>query len=165
MTEFIEGNLRIRFPDWMTAEKFDDQASHGLSHCMKAVDFIVEVPNEYIAFIELKDPDNPDAPEAAKEEFLSEGLDHNLYCKYRDTFLYQWACDRLDRPVYYWVIIALGVLERQYLDRRADQLKRKLPLIGPESGNWKRPIVNGCSVFNIETWNQYQPDILLERIP
>lgn len=164
MTEFIEGNLRIRFPDRMTAERFDDHASHGLSHCMKAVDFIVEVP-EFIAFIELKDPDHPNAPEARKEVYISEKLNHDLCYKYRDTFLYQWARNRLDgRPIYYWVIIALSAMTRTELDTLADELKRKLPLTGPKSGNWNRQIVNDCTVYNIETWRQYHPDNLLEQI-
>ena len=169
MTEFIEGNLRIKFPDGMTVEKFDDQTNHGLSHCMKAVDFIVGVPDEYIAFIELKNPDDPNAPETEIERFISKfsrgDLDHDLYYKYRDTFLYQWARERLDgRPIKYWVIIALDKLTSLYLYNRTDQLKRKIPLMGPKSGNWNRQIVDDCTVYNIETWRQYHPDILLEQI-
>ena len=169
MTEFIEGNLRIKFPDRMTAEKFDDQACHGLSHCMKAVDFIVKVPDEYIAFIELKNPDHPNAPEAEIERYIEKfsknELDHDLCYKYRDTFLYQWASERLDwRPIKYWVIIALDRLTSGHPNNRADQLKRKIPLIGPKSGNWNRQIVNDCAVYNIETWRRYHPDILLEQV-
>lgn len=151
----------------MRAEKFDDAVSHGLSHCMKAVDFIVEGP-EFIAFIELKDPENPDATESRKKQFFtkfrSAKLDSNLYYKYRDTFLYQWACDRLHKPICYWVIIAFSELTKKDLLHRTNALKNKLPLVGPKAGNWQRPIVNACTVYNIETWNQAQPDILLERI-
>lgn len=43
MTVLIEGNLQITIPGAVQARKFDDGASHGLTHCMKAVDFIVEL--------------------------------------------------------------------------------------------------------------------------
>ena len=42
MTTLTEGNLRITFPGDMNVRKFDSPESHGLTHCMKAVDFIAE---------------------------------------------------------------------------------------------------------------------------
>ena len=60
MTTLREGNLQITFPQGAKVRRFDDRASHGLSHCMKAVDFIVEEVNR-TSFIELKDPDHPNA--------------------------------------------------------------------------------------------------------
>jgi hypothetical protein len=42
MTVFTEGNLQITFPSGVAAKKFD-HSGHGLTHCMKAVDFIVEL--------------------------------------------------------------------------------------------------------------------------
>ena len=70
MTEFIEGNPRIRFLDRMTVGKFDDHTNHYLSHCMKATSFIIGVPDEYIALIELKNPDYPSARETETERFI-----------------------------------------------------------------------------------------------
>ena len=64
MTEFIEENLRMKFPDRMTAERFDVQASNDLSYCMKTADFIAGVPEEFIALIGLRNPDHPNAPGA-----------------------------------------------------------------------------------------------------
>ena len=55
MTVLREGDLQITINDAIEARKFDDEASHGLSHCMKAVDFVVELPDRYL-FIEVKDP-------------------------------------------------------------------------------------------------------------
>ena len=46
-----EGNLELYLPDDVRAKKFDD-STHGLSHCMKAVDFIVETSDKII-FIEF----------------------------------------------------------------------------------------------------------------
>ena len=168
MTTLREGNLQITFPRDARARKFDDGASHGLSHCMKAVDFIVEEADR-ILFIEIKDPDDPNAEETRRKEFvhkfLSGDLDNDLKYKYRDTFLYQWASGGVNQPIYYWVIVALHTLTEAELSARTDDLKRKLPLRGPLSGKWKQPIVADCMVFNIDTWNRHLPHFPLSRIP
>ena len=54
----------------MTVGKFDDHTNHYLSHCMKATSFIIGVPDEYIALIELKKPDHPSARETETERFI-----------------------------------------------------------------------------------------------
>ena len=60
MPTFVEGDLRNpNRKRGQNARKFDDH-SHGLSHCMKAVDFVVELPHLYL-FIEFKDPEHPSA--------------------------------------------------------------------------------------------------------
>ena len=167
MATLCEGNLQIIFPQGVRARKFDDGASHGLSHCMKAVDFIVEEADR-VSFIELKDPEHPCAKEERREKFIekfrSGVLDEDLKYKYRDTFLYQWASGGVAKPIYYWVIIAMNKLTEADLSARTDDLRRKLPLNGPPSGKWKRPIVTGCMVFNICTWNRHQPRFPLSRI-
>ena len=135
---------------------------------MKAVDFIVE-EDDRVSFIEIKDPENPQARGKGREDFIerfhSGELDEDLKYKYRDTFLYQWACGGIDKPIYYWVIIALEGLTEAELSARTDDLRRKLPLKGPSSEEWNRSIVAGCMVFNIETWNRRQPRFPLARIP
>ena len=87
MTTLREGNLQITFPKGAKVGRLDDGA-HGLSHCMKAVDFIIEEVDR-ISFIELEDPDHPNARQANIEDFLSAALDEDLKYEYRDTFLYQ----------------------------------------------------------------------------
>ena len=167
MTTLREGNFQITFPKGAKVRRFDDRASHGLSHCMKAVDFIVEEVNR-ISFIELKDPDHPNAKQVNRnifiKDFLSGALDEDLKYKYRDTFLYQWASGSVGKPIYYWIIIALEKLTEAELSSRTDDLRRKLPLKGP-TGKWKRPIVADCMVFNIATWRRHQSRFPLSRIP
>ena len=51
---FRERDLEITISEGESARKFDDQPAHGVSY-MKAVDFVVELPDRYI-FIEVKDP-------------------------------------------------------------------------------------------------------------
>ena len=168
MMTFTEGNLQITFPHTVNARKFDEPTTHGLSNCMKAVDFIIE-DDDRISFIEIKDPDHPHARHADRkkfiDEFLSGGLNEDLKYKYRDSFLYQWATDSVNKPVNYWVIIALDTLTEFQLSMRTDDLKDKLPLNQPPSVTWTRPIVTDCMVFNIDTWNKHQPRFPLSRIP
>ena len=159
-----EGNIRITINNAVGARKFDDPG-HGLSHCMKAVDFIVELPDRYL-FIEFKDPQA--APPTGLKEFVErlrrEELDRELIYKYRDSFLYESASGRADKPVHYLVLIALGSLDKAALMARKEQLERKLPLHGPPSHPWPRPIVASCGVFNMRSWNERFPDYPVKRL-
>ena len=49
---FTEGDLRITINNVVDARKFDlpGSSGHGLAHCMKAVDFIVELPEDAKGF-------------------------------------------------------------------------------------------------------------------
>ena len=60
MTAFAKDDLQVAFNNVVHARRFDD-VGRGLSHCMKAVDFIVELYDRYL-FIEFKDPENPNMP-------------------------------------------------------------------------------------------------------
>ncbi len=166
MTVFTEGNLRISFPSGTNARIFDD-ASHGLSHCMKAVDFVVDIGHQYL-FIEFKDPDAPGVPENRREEYLKDFLagriDKDLKYKCRDTFLYEWASGRADKPINYYVIIAIDTLTPADLLVRTDALKKNIPLRGPRNAGWTRPFVSGCAVFNIAAWNKHQRRYPVSRI-
>lgn len=166
MSVLREGNLEITIPNNTGYRKFDDPATHGLS-CMKAVDFIIEMV-DHLLFIEIKDPENPSAMLGNRAQFVSEfksgKIDEILKYKYRDSFLYEWAAKRTIKPIYYFVIIAISTLSAADLLLRTDELKRKLPLHGPSSGDWRRPIVGGCAVFNIDSWNRKFPQYVVQRI-
>ncbi len=167
MTTFIEGNLQITIPDGLFVRKFDDEATHRLTHCMKAVDYIVELPDKFL-FIEIKDPEDPTSrPETQAEfigDFLAGRIDENLKYKYRDSFLYEWASQTGYKPIYYFVLIAIQTLTAADLLARTDDLKRKIPVRGPQDGRWKRKIVEDVAVFNISTWNENLPDYPITRL-
>ena len=166
MTVFTEGHLQIAIDNAISVRKFDD-SNHGLSHCMKAVDFIIELTDRYL-FIEFKDPDAPHIPPRDRAEFvesLSEGRrDEDFKYKYRDSFLYEWASGRADKSIYYLVLIAQSNLSLGDMTRRSTALERILPLRLPNSVNWTRSIVDGCGVFNIDSWNRYFPDYPVRRL-
>ena len=161
-----EGNLRFTFDGEVRAWKFDDEA-HGLSHCMKAVDFIVEFHERYL-FLEIKDPQHPDAPRQSRDRFVrgfsGHRLNEDLKYKYRDSFLYEWASGRADKPVHYFVLVADDALTDLELTVRTDALARTLPVRGPESGAWTRRIVDHCVVFNVKSWKRTMPQYPLDRL-
>lgn len=165
MSTFTEDDLQVTFPNVVSARKFDGP-DHGLSHCMMAVDFIVELPDRYL-YIEFKDPQNPAGsdPEggAYLQRFKQGQIDEDLQYKYRDSFLYEWAAGRADKPVDYLVLVALDTLTSLHLMRRQEALRQKLPLQGPRGRPWSRPFVNGCAVFNLESWNSRFPQYPITR--
>lgn len=174
MTVLTEKKIQIKLPVGLKSRKFDDPSKHGLSYCMKAVDFIVELP-DCLLFIEIKDPDYPSTTPKQRTDWISEfqsgKLNEALKYKYRDSLLYElasggleWASGGLKKPVYFLVLIAFSTLSEAELLLRTDDLKRKLPLNGPPSGLWKQHIVSGCSVFNIKTWNKKLPQYPVTRI-
>ncbi|HPA47756.1 MAG TPA: hypothetical protein PK395_18480 [bacterium] len=166
MTVLTEGNLRISVPSNVKARRFDDGNTHGLTHCMKAVDFILELKDRYL-FIEIKDPEHPQANpknrQAFIHEFIAGQIDEDLKYKYRDTFLYEWACEKADKPIYYLVLLAMSGLTEADLSAKTDDLKRKIPLLNPSSKIWKRRIVEDVIVFNLSTWNKHLKKFPIQR--
>lgn len=166
MTDFVEGNLRLRIPDGLSSRNFDD-SSHGLAHCMKAVDFIVEI-SSHILLLEFKDPDHPKTPENERKKFLAKiksgALDAELTQKYRDSWLYLKASEGVPaKPFRYFVLIACESLSAAELTVRTDELRKKLPLKGTGSQDWSW-FVEDCAVFNLGSWNRSLPQIPVERI-
>ena len=159
MTVLTEGRLEITIVGEISARKFDDDTTHRMSHCMKAVDFIVEFADRYL-FIEFKDPQHPGAlqygdPQAVLEDFTCGRIDDDFKYKYRDSFLYEWASGRANKPIDYYVLFAWTGLDSHILTRRTDDLQSKIPLRGPDGDPW--PFVRGCTVFNVESWNRRFP--------
>jgi hypothetical protein len=167
MTVLAENDLQISLPASVTGRKFDDGATHGLSHCMKAVDFIVELADR-VLFIELKDPEDPKAMPKDRAEFirkfLSGQLDADLKTKYRDSWLYEWAQGRAEKPVIYLVLMGASTLSDAELLARTDALKRQLPVTGPDARPWKKPFVAGCAVMNLAAWNKALPQFPASRV-
>lgn len=159
-----EGQLQFTFNNVISARKFDD-STHGLSRCMKAVDFVVERDDRYL-FIEVKDPQAyPPSVANYLEDFIVGRVDEDFKYKYRDSFLYEWASGRADKPIYYFMLIGLDMLTVQQLHNRQRAMERKLPLLKSDIPQWIRPIVEGCGVFNIAAWNWRFPDYPVQRLP
>lgn len=167
MTVLDEDDLQITLPAGVAGRKFDDETSHGLSHCMKAVDFIVELDDRTL-FVEFKDPENPNAKPQDRaafiNKFLSGAIDSDLKTKYRDSWLYEYAEGRAKKPIYYLVLIGASTLSEADLLARTDALKRQIPMRGPADRAWKKPLLAGCAVMNLAAWNKVLSHIPASRI-
>ena len=167
MTVLAEDDLQITLPAGVVGRKFDDETGHGLSHCMKAVDFIVELEDRTY-FVEFKDPENPNAKPkdstAFLKKFMSGAIDNDLKTKYRDSWLYEYAEGRAKKPIYYLVLIGASTLSDAELITRTDALKHQIPISGPTDRPWKKPFVAGCAVMNLAAWNKTMAHMPASRV-
>ena len=165
MRQIAEGDIIIDFPVGASVRKFDN-AAHGLSHCMSAVDYIVD-HKDHVYFIEIKDPQSPETKTLTSEEFFQEfrcgSTDNKLVRKFRDSFLYEWASGQPNKAIYYLVLIGWDYSDDAFWLVRNDELRRKLPIQGPK-GAWKKPFVRGCAVMNLASWNKALPMFSAKRI-
>lgn len=180
-----EAQLEVEFQTASDIVKFD--SLNQLTHSLKGVDFIVTLPDRYI-FLEIKDPQNPNAkPEdvqKSKKKFNEELQSENrslLKSKCCDTLLYKLATQDIewDKPIYYYVLIAFdpqNSLDNRLLLNLLDYLKKALPIVIPggrgkvdlKFAKQKTRFIQGCGVFNIETWNQHLSSSLgatVRRLP
>ncbi|MEZ4731593.1 MAG: hypothetical protein R3E79_31120 [Caldilineaceae bacterium] len=157
-----EDDLEFNFSNAINKPiKFDD-SSHSLSHCMKAVDFVVELADAYL-FVEVKDPSHPKAPAQNihnfKGKITSGELKDEIVKIFRDTFVYRWAEDKLEKPVYF---LALVTIDEPLLNNFQTELHQHLPFRGPK--RWLRKIAVSCHVVNIEAWNRNYPKWPVRRL-
>lgn len=150
-----EGELEFAFPDAIAADKFDGP-THGLSHCMKAVDFVVECSDRYL-FVEVKDPSassaTPERQAAFAVKLMSDELSKALTGKLRDSLIYRWAEGKLDKPVYYLVLIELPPAHGPSAYLTLSQKLRDMLPVEKIPVSWKTPIVAGAAVLNMKAWN------------
>ena len=132
---------------------------------------LVLFPNQAgprIFFVEFKDPENRKAQAKNKEafiqKFLGGQLDADLKTKYRDSWLYEWAQGRADKPITYLVLLGASTLSDADLLARTEALKRQLPVTGPGDKPWKNPLVAGCAVMNLAAWNKMLPQWPVQRV-
>lgn len=161
------GGFEFDFTDALDAFVFDD-ATHGLSHAMKAVDLVVELEENYL-FVEVKDFESPDeyAPESVTDETGSadqrKSLNHlkqRLKYKFRDSYLYRLAERRIDKPVRY---LCLLTLENALLSVLNKELKADLP-VGRAGPRWHDELARSCTVLNLERWNRNFPKWPVKRL-
>ena len=158
----IEKELRFDFTAAIESDQFDDD-SHGMTHCMKPVDFIVEWPEDYW-FVEVKDPMNSKIPEKYKDkklrEFIGKMKNQKLFSnelgpKAKDSFLYLHLSDKLpEKPIKYIVLIALENFDHGLLVSSMDHLRRSCCILGPNNSTWPNRYIKNALIFNEKTWNE-----------
>ena len=163
-TSLREGELVLALPDGVEGRQFDS-ADHRLSHCMKAVDWIIKRQDQLL-FVEVKDPASGAAQRHTDvgktlKAYQSGSLIPDLVAKFRDTFLYGWACEWTLARVSYFVILT-GV-DSALLLVQTDELSRRVP-VGSQA-SWHRSLARRCAMFDIDSWNREFPDMQLTRQP
>ena len=159
------------FTDAVNAFIFDEKdptksTYHGQP--MKAVNIVAELKEAYI-FVEIKDlhdPDMYDEALAEDDDDRKEKRDHFkwlknfLKYKYRDSYLYRHAEDKVEKPIHY---ICLLTFENGINVAMQKALSRELP-VGMTSPRWKRELVKSCQVVNLARWNYNFPNWPVRRV-
>lgn len=153
--DFTDANDAFVFDETDTSKP----TYHGLP--MKAIDIIAEFSDAYV-FVEMKDFDDPamyDTKTFATEEDLTKKRDsfrwlkRYLKYKYRDTYLFRYAEQKVDKPIHY---ICLLTFDNALNTTIQKALRQELP-IGLPSKRWKQEIVTSCQVVNVTKWNENFP--------
>jgi hypothetical protein len=163
---------RIDFKDAINTFKFDEidkskSTYHGVT-ALKAVDVITELESAYL-FIEIKDYTSPeefdysiniDRSDPQHRGKYVNWLKNYLKYKFRDSFLYRYAENKLNKPIYYLCLINFDNALNIKLEK---DLIHELP-IGIQSRRWHTEIVHKCHVLNELAWNRNFPKWPIHKI-
>lgn len=161
--ENVDG-FSFDFTDALDAYVFDEKDKtkptyHGQP--MKAVDILVELENAYL-YVEIKDFDNPTAYDTktftTEDELKTKRdgfrwLKNYLKYKFRDSYLYRHAEQKVEKPVHY---ICLLTFDNALNTTMQKALQKELP-VGKTSMRWKQELVKSCQVVNLDKWNKNFP--------
>lgn len=158
-TVVTEGRFRLTVPEGVRVRKFDD-SSHGLSHCMKAVDRVVDDGRRTI-LVEVKDfsPRKDLEPRALKERDVGSWVG-----KFRDSLLYLWAEEACGHER--WCVVLLCGIDRALMNVPLTALRRQLPEGIPREvrTGWRRAPVGRALVLAPAGWRRLFPDWRLDEI-
>lgn len=152
------------FTDAIAAFVFDEKDKskstyHGVA--MKAVDIVVVLESAYL-FIEIKNFDDPSAFDTRSfedDDALKRKRDHfkwlknYLKYKFRDSYLYRHAEQKVDKPIHYLCLLNLDNAMNTVMWKA---LNRELP-VGIPSNRWLQKLAESCQVVNLEKWNHNFP--------
>lgn len=149
MKRIETGGYLFEFRDVLDAFIFDETdvtkpTYHGAT-VLKAVDILVESENHWY-FIEVKNFHDP-AQYGHKDGVHD--LRKKLKYKFRDTYLYRHAENRIAKPIIY--VCLLANLENATSMQMKDVLSRELP-VGKPTPRWQCELARGCVVLNVKRW-------------
>jgi hypothetical protein len=163
MTKLVELDLEFDFATANNAFQFDCDELHGTSSA-KRVDFVAEFDDCY-RFIEVKDPDQPDAvnPEAFITKFQSKNLVDSLAGKFRDTLFFRSLCVEHDRnkKIEYIVLLSCEALEPAMIMAKQDILHRKIPI---QHAQWAENSAVRCVLINLSQYKRIYGETSVRRI-
>ena len=80
-------------------------------------------------------------------------LKNYLKYKFRDSYLYRYAEDKVNKPVHYLCLINFDNALNVALNKN---LKRELP-VGKVTARWNKKLCESCQVLNQAEWNKAFP--------
>lgn len=165
-----ELELEFDFRSAIKVEKFDNQDEHGMSRCMKAVDFLVEWDDSFW-FIEVKDPGCSTATSERQQKFMKKVREGSLFTsilgpKLKDSFLYLHLDNSLpNKPMKYFVLLAIdSFTPENLLGPLSDSLKRSSCLREPHETPWNNSYIDAAMVFTEKTWNENLSQCPVKRV-
>jgi hypothetical protein len=142
------------------------------------VDIIAEFPERFV-YIEIKEYSNPSSynpaltkkitantiqqkklPRSLQQRKFNRLKDY-LKHKFRDTYLFRHAEQKVHKPITYVCLITFDNALNIHL---SNVLSRELP-VGLASQRWKAPLATSCHVVNLATWNKYFKDWPVTQLP
>ena len=163
--------FEFRFTDALDAFVFDETdrtkpTFHGAP--MKGVDIVAEFDDAYV-YIELKDYDDSSIydvlgaltdDERHSRQASFKWLKNYLKYKFRDSFLYRYAEQKVEKPVHY---VCLITFDNALNSRMQKALKQELP-VGKASIRWVQTLAKSCHVVNMDKWNENFPKWPVSRL-
>ncbi|MBV6446596.1 hypothetical protein [Nitrosomonas sp.] len=163
--------FEFQFTDALDAFIFDEKDStkptfHGAP--MKGVDIVAEFTHAYV-YVELKDYDDPSIydvlgttndEEKSQRQASFKWLKNYLKYKFRDSYLYRHAEQKVEKPVHY---ICLVTFDNALNSRMQKSLKKELP-VGKVSSRWALDLAISCHVLNLDKWNENFPKWPVRRL-
>lgn len=152
--QVIVDDYRFDFPKAIEAYKFDDKDNisphyHGVD-ALKAVDVMVEFPNEYL-FIEIKTYD--DLAEFHRQGQTFDGNEARKYLirtlsrKYRETFLYRYCERKTDKPIFYICLLNIDNALKSYCKK---ELAHYIPVGKANHKRWNRVLLPAENLFIVD---------------
>jgi hypothetical protein len=163
--------FEFRFTDAVDAFVFDEKDSamstfHGAP--MKGVDIVAEFEEAYV-YVELKDYDDPsiydvlgavtDNEKNSRQDSFK-WLKNYLKYKFRDSYLYRHAEQKVEKPVHYLCLITF---DNALNSRMQKSMKQELP-VGKASRRWVQALATSCQVVNVDKWNENFPKWPVTRL-
>lgn len=156
--------FEFRFTDAIDAFVFDEKDSakptfHGAP--MKGVDIVAEFEAAYV-YVEMKSYDDQsdyDVIHAASDEErlkrqeIFRWLKSYLKYKFRDSYLYRHAEQKVDKPIHY---VCLLTFDNALNTRIQKSLKQELP-VGKSPRRWIQALATSCQVVSLDKWNENFP--------
>lgn len=163
--------FEFHFTDALDAFVFDEKDNtkptfHGAP--MKGVDIVAEFDEAYV-YVEMKDYDDPsiydvlvaatdDEKRSRQDSF--KWLKNYLKYKFRDSYLYRHAEQKVEKPVHY---VCLITFDNALNSRMQKSLKQELP-VGKASRRWVQALATSCHVVNLDKWNENFPKWPVTRL-